>query len=314
MRAAFARTLAELAEQDERIVLLTGDLGYMALEPFSDKFPERFFNVGVAEQNMVGLATGLAEAGFIPWVYSIVTFATLRPFEFIRNGPIQQRLPVRVVGVGGGVEYGQNGLSHYGLEDIGVMRTQPGITIVAPSDSAQTKTAIQATWDLPGPIYYRLGKDDKIVVPGLDGRFDLGQCQQLGEGKDLLLVTTGNMAPEVVKAADELRNQGVDCTIALVSSFHPSPTDDLAGKIAGFKTVLSIESHYVTGGLGSFVAEVIAERGLNSRLIRCGIKQTPNGVTGSQAYLYEQYGLSASALVKLALNTVRGETSKGDAV
>src|SRR5438093_13706937 len=114
MRRAFAETLAELAKEDPRIVLLTADLGFMALEPFADAFPERFFNVGVAEQNMVGAATGLAEAGFIPFVYSIVTFAVLRPFEFIRNGPVAHQLPVRIVSVGGGFEYGYNGISQYG--------------------------------------------------------------------------------------------------------------------------------------------------------------------------------------------------------
>ncbi|HEY9713765.1 MAG TPA: transketolase, partial [Chroococcales cyanobacterium] len=117
MRGAFARTLTELAAQDSRIYLLTGDLGYMALEPFKEKFPDRFINVGVAEQNMVGIATGLAEAGLIPVCYSIVTFASLRPYEFIRNGPILHQLPVRIAGVGGGVEYGHNGATHYGLED-----------------------------------------------------------------------------------------------------------------------------------------------------------------------------------------------------
>src|SRR6058998_4414082 len=118
MRKAFVRTLIEIGAADSRVLLLTGDLGYMALEPFAQRFPDRFFNVGVAEQNMVGLATGLAEAGFIPFGYSIVTFAALRPYEFIRNGPILHQLPVRIVGVGGGVEYGNNGLSHYGLEDV----------------------------------------------------------------------------------------------------------------------------------------------------------------------------------------------------
>src|SRR3954468_1576453 len=121
MRGAFATTLTELAARDRRIVLLTGDLGYMALEPFAEQHPDRFFNVGVAEQNMVGLATGLAEAGFVPFVYSIVTFATLRPYEFIRNGPVLHGLPVRVVGVGGGFEYGHAGPTHHGLEDVGVL-------------------------------------------------------------------------------------------------------------------------------------------------------------------------------------------------
>src|SRR5580658_5156121 len=118
MRKMFVETLVNLAEQDERVMLLTGDLGFGVVEPFMSKFPKRFINVGVAEQNMVGVATGLAESGFIPFVYSIVTFATLRPYEFIRNGPILHQFPVRIVGVGGGMEYGHNGASHYGLEDI----------------------------------------------------------------------------------------------------------------------------------------------------------------------------------------------------
>lgn len=165
MRRAFAETLAELATRDPRIVLLTADLGFMALDPFSDAHPDRFFNVGVAEQNMVGVATGMAEAGFIPYVYSIVNFATLRPFEFIRNGPVAHHLPVRIVSVGGGLEYGHNGISHFGLEDIGVLRTQPNLTLVTPCDAQQARAATRATWDHPGPLYLRLGKDDRLVVP-----------------------------------------------------------------------------------------------------------------------------------------------------
>src|SRR6185369_15526920 len=136
MRAAFVQTLTELASEDPRILLLTGDLGYLAVEPFVEKHPNRFINVGVAEQNMIGVATGLAEAGFIPFVYSIVPFAVLRPYEFIRNGPIQHQLPVRIVGVGGGLEYGHNGTSHHGLEDVAVLRPQPGMTVVCPADYA----------------------------------------------------------------------------------------------------------------------------------------------------------------------------------
>jgi transketolase len=301
MRKAFATTLAELAELDERIVLLTGDLGYMALEPFAERWPKRFFNVGVAEQNMVGIATGMAEAGFIPWVYSIVTFATLRPFEFIRNGPIQHGLPVRIVGVGGGVEYGHNGLSHYGLEDIGVLRTQPALTIIAPSDSAQTRTALQQTWDLPGPIYFRLGKDDKMSVDGLEGRFELGKCQTIGQGKDFVFVTTGNMGREVVTAAQLLEAQGVSCTVVLVSSLHPAPVNDLMNILSRFPSAFTVESHYITGGLGSLVAEVIADNGIGCRLVRHGVREMPDGRTGSQSYLYERMGLSAQALAQAAL-------------
>lgn len=319
MRKIFATTLADLAEENEKIMLLTGDLGYMALEPFAERFPKRFFNVGVSEQNMVGMATGMAEAGLQPWVYSIVTFATLRPYEFIRNGPIQHRFPVRVVGVGGGVEYGQNGLSHYGLEDIAVMRAQPAMTTIAPSDNPQARSAFLQTWDLPGPIYYRLGKDDKAVVPELDGRFELGTCQTIrssagGQNGQLCLVVTGNITGEVVAAQKLLAKQGVDATVVVVSSFNPSPTDDLARILAGFSLALSVESHYLVGGLGSLVAETIAERALPCRLVRCGVAQMPDGITGSQTYLYEKMGLSAACLAQTALDALAANAVAANAL
>jgi transketolase len=306
MRAAFVKTLTELAGGDPRILLLTGDLGYMALEPFADRFPERFFNAGVAEQNMVGLATGLAESGFIPFVYSIATFATLRAYEFIRNGPIQHRLPVRIVGVGGGFEYGANGLSHYGLEDVGLMRLQPGVTVVAPADHQQAGAALQATWNLPGLVYYRLGKDDQTVVPGLDGRFETGKIQRLGEGRALALLSLGSVAGEAAAAAQALTAQGIPCTLLIVACLNASLEDELAGVLAEFPAALTVEAHYRAGGLGSLVAEVIAERGLNCRLARCGVRSVPDGVSGSQRFLHHAHGLSCEALVKTAQATLQG--------
>jgi len=304
MRAAFVRTLVELAERDPRILLLTADLGYMALEPFSDKFPDRFFNVGVAEQNMVGLATGLAEAGFIPFVYSIVTFAALRSYEFIRNGPILHQYPVRIVGMGGGLEYGHNGASHHGLEDIGVMRVQPGITVIAPADHQQTRTALSASWDLPGPIYYRLGKDDKTTVPGLEGRFELGRAQIIREGTDLLIITMGSVASEAALAADALAAKGISSMVAVIASINPAPVNDLAAILTRFQVALTVEAHYVVGGVGSLVSEVIAERGLRCRIVRCGIRATPNGVSGSQGYLHRMHGISCEMLVNTALQVL----------
>src|ERR1039457_3398313 len=137
MRATFIKTLTDLAGTDPRIVLLTADLGYLAVEDFATRFPDRFCNVGVAEQNMIGVATGMAEAGFIPFVYSIGTFAVLRPYEFIRNGPVAQRLPVRIVGIGAGMEYGHEGISHHTIEDIAITRVHPGLMVVAPADPPQ---------------------------------------------------------------------------------------------------------------------------------------------------------------------------------
>lgn len=304
MRNAFVRTVTELAEQDPRILLLTGDLGFMALEPFAERFPGRFLNVGVAEQNMVGIATGLAEAGFIPFTYSINSFAVLRPYEFIRNGPIYHQLKVRMVGMGGGLEYSHQGITHYGLEDIGMMRIQPGLTIIAPADAAQASTAIRTTLDLAGPVFYRLSKNDKIVVPGLEGRFELGRLQVIHEGHDLLFISMGAIANEVAVASELLRERGVTCTSAVVASMNPPPIDDLVSLLERFRIVITVEAHYIAGGIGSLISEVIAEHGLACRVIRCGVRNKPSGITGSQSYLQDLHGLSPKELVKTALQSL----------
>jgi transketolase len=298
MRNTFINTLTELAEQDSRIVLLTGDLGFMVLETFAGKLPSQFFNVGVAEQNMVGIATGMAEAGFIPFVYSIVNFATLRPYEFIRNGPILHQFPVRIVGIGGGIEYGNNGATHYGLEDVGVMRIQNGIQVIVPADARQTRSALLGTWDSPQPIYYRLGKDDKTMVPGLEGRFHQDKIQIVRKGDDVLILAMGNVVMEALEAASELSKRGIECTVAIVSSFNPGPVSDVANLLAAFPCAYTLEAHFINGGLGSFVAEVIAEhRQTKTRLIRCGIRTVPDGISGSQKFLYKKYGISSETLV-----------------
>jgi len=301
MRTAFVKTITALAEDDPRIVLMTGDLGFMALEPFIEKFPERFFNVGVAEQNMVGLATGLAEAGYRPYVYSIVTFATLRAYEFIRNGPVLHHLPVRIIGIGGGVEYGHAGPTHHGLEDVAVMRVQPGLAVIAPADALQTQTAFQVTKDLPGPIYYRLGKNDKLVIPGLEGRFELERLQVIREGSDLLFIAMGAITSEVAAAAELLASQGVSCTVAVVASVSPAPVSDLVALLSQFPQAITVEAHYLTGGLGSLVAEVIADHGLRCRLVRTGIRQMSDSDNGSQQYIEKINQISAEGLVQTAL-------------
>jgi len=286
MRGAFLKTLADLAGSDDRIVLLTGDLGFSVVEPFAERFPKRFFNVGVAEQNMVGVATGLAEAGFIPFVYSIATFATLRAYEFIRNGPVLHQLPVRIVGIGGGFEYGSAGFTHHALEDIAVMRVLPGLTVVAPADPAQAAAALSAIWDLPGPIYFRLGKDDRATVPGLDGSFELGRIERLRHGRDVAIVTTGAIASEALAAADALQEAGIESTVLIVATISPAPTEGLAQMLDGFRTIVTVEGHYQVGGLGSLVCEVMAERSPGAHVIRLGASGSPGGVSGSSAGAY----------------------------
>jgi transketolase len=297
VRTAFVDALAEIAEVDLRIVLLTGDLGFMVLDGFAERMPERFINVGVAEQNMVGLATGLADAGLIPFVYSIGTFAAMRPYEFIRNGPLLHSLPVRIIGVGAGLDYGHNGVTHYALEDVAIMRAQPDMTIIAPADPAQAVAAVRRSMSIDGPIYFRLGKGD-TSVPNLDGRFELGRLDRLCDGEDLAIIALGSIAGEAVKAAELLAREGIAAAVAVVASVQPPPAAELAQLLTQVPHAVTVEAHYRTGGLGSLVAEVIVQHGLRCRLSRYAVEAMPRGVTGTLAFLNDTHGLSASALTR----------------
>jgi transketolase len=307
MRNNFIDELLVLAEEDERIMLLTGDLGFMVLEGFQQRFPDRFINCGVSEQNMLGVATGLAEAGFVPFAYSIATFSSLRPYEFIRNGPALHDLPVRIVGVGGGFDYGHNGITHFALEDYAVMRAQPRITTIAPADASQARAALRASSEVAGPIYFRISKHGD-ALPGLDGRFDLGGLATVREGGDAAILAIGSIAHEAVAAAELLAEHHIDTTVSVVSSFNPSPVEEIAALLSEMPTVLTVEAHYRVGGLGSLVAETIAERGLGCRLLRAGVAHMPAGETGSQAFLEDRHKLSAPHLaeqLERALDLVR---------
>ncbi len=297
MRNEFVNELVKLAEADERVMLLTGDLGFMVLEEFEQRFPDRFINCGVGEQNMLGVATGLAEAGFVPFAYSIATFATLRPYEFIRNGPALHELPVRIVGVGGGFDYGHNGVTHFALEDYAVMRTQPRVTTVAPADAPQARAALHATAELPGPVYYRVSKRGD-EVPGLDGHFELGRLSVVREGGDVAIFAIGSIAHEATAAADLLAERGIKATVALVPSFNPSPIEEIAALLEEMPAALTVEAAYRDGGLGSLVAETIAERGIACRLLRAGVTRMPGGETGSQRFLEDRHGLTAPHLAE----------------
>jgi transketolase len=291
VRASFIGRLTELAGRDRRIMLLTADLGFMVVERFAEAFPDRFVNVGVAEQNMLGLATGLAEAGFLPFCYSIAPFAVLRPLEFIRNGPVAHHLPVRIVGVGGGFDYGPAGYTHHAVEDIAVLRAMPGMTVLAPADADQAAGVLTASWDLPGPVYYRLAKGG-APVPGLEGRFALGQVDRLRAGRDVLILATGGIVPEALAAADLLAASGIEATVLGVASLQPAPAEDLRAAIRAAPAVVTLEAHGVTGGLGSLVAEIMAEAGLARPFRRIGAGDATDGRSGSTTWLNAQHGLT----------------------
>lgn len=300
MRQAFVRSLCELAADDERTVLLTGDLGYMVMEPFRDRFPKRFFNVGVAEQNMIGVATGLAEAGFRPWAYSIAPFAALRPFEFIRNGPVLHNLPVRIVGMGMGFDYGHAGPTHYAIEDVAALRALPGLAIVIPADGCQAATAIRATADLERPVYFSLGKDDRQTVPNLNGRFEQGRIQIVRGGADVALIGMGSLCGEAVAAAECLTRQGIEATVAVVSGFSPDPAEDIAELLSHFRCAVTVEAQVSSGGLGAFVSSVIATEGLTCRLRMLAITQSPDGTSGTQFERWKKYGLDRESIARSA--------------
>lgn len=312
MRHAFIQSLEEIAARDPRVVLLTADLGYGVLERFATRLPAQFINVGVAEQNMIGIATGLAEGGYLPFAYSIASFASLRAYEFIRNGPILQRLPVRIVGIGGGTDYAHQGLTHYALEDLAVMRAQPSLTVIAPADGHQARAALAATWDSPRPVYYRLGKDELPPLAGLDGRFDAAGVETVMAGKDLVFVAVGPAAYDTLAAATALAGQHISCAVVVVACLNPPPVAALAGVLSRFQLAITVESHYLTGGLGSLVCEVVATEGLRCRVERVGVTETPASGTGSAEFMKHRHGLTGDQLRDTALRAF-GRLQAGNA-
>jgi transketolase len=303
VRHAFVDFMVERAEWDDSVVLLTGDLGYTVLEPFADRHPGRFFNVGVAEQNMIGVATGLASFGFEPFAYSIATFASMRAYEFIRNGPVLHELPVRIVGVGDGFDYGPNGPTHFPLEDVGLMRLQPGLAVVAPADPGQVRSALQAVGGLTGPAYIKLAKSGPDV-PGLDGRFRLGRAELIGDGDDVAILAYGAAVAEATRAAALLDAEGVRATVAVIASVAPPPLDDLAELLGRVPLAIAVEGHYTTGGVGSLASEVVAERGLGCRLIRQSVARMPRGQAGSPEHLRARHGLDAGSVAEAVVATL----------
>jgi transketolase len=306
MRRAVASTLYQIAESDPRLLLMTADLGFMVWEEFGEAYPSRFINVGVAEANMMGLATGLASCGYIPFVYSIATFASMRCYEQARNGPIYHNLPVRILGVGGGFEYGHGGFTHHALEDLGITRLQPNLTVIAPADRLQAAAALRVTYDLPGPIYYRMGKNDNFILPGLEGRFRLGRLETIRDGSDMLMLTLGSISEESFKASEMLWEKGIRAHLSVVSSLRPAPTEDLRELLGGFPVALTVEEHYIDGGLGSVVSEVVAENRIPCRVIRCGIKRVPT-LGGGESFLRRSEGLNSEGIFRAALAGLDGK-------
>lgn len=300
MRNAFADEITRLGHEDERVVMLSGDIGNKLFDKFRAAQPERFFNCGVAEQNMTGVATGMAMNGLRPFTYTITPFATTRCLEQIRTDAAYHDVPVTVVSVGGGLAYAGLGPTHHACEDLAFLRAIPNMVVIAPADSWEVRAALRAVLKQDRPAYIRLGKKGEAVIhKGPIEDFAIGRAITIAEGADVCLLSTGNMLPEAVEAAHLLKDQGLS---ARVVSFHTvKPLDEacLADAFGRFPLVVTLEEHSILGGFGSAVAEWMADHGPHrGRLLRIAAPDAFFKKSGEQEYARHQLGLDAPAIAR----------------
>jgi transketolase len=296
MRTAFIEELCKLAAADESIMLVCGDLGYSVLEVFAERFPDRFLNAGVAEQNMTGVAAGLAMTGRKVITYSIANFPVMRCLEQIRNDVCYHDLDVKVVAVGGGYAYGAQGYTHHGVEDLAVMRVLPGMTVLAPGDPVETRLAARAMLATPGPAYLRLGKAGETVVHAAEPDFAIGRAIQMRDGTDVTLISTGGVLPMVVEAARLLEQRGTRARLLSMPCVAPLDADAVERAATETRLVVTVEEHG-PGGLTSAVAEVLACRGATARLLPMRLPRRAMHLAGDQAQLRAGHGLSSEGIV-----------------
>lgn len=298
-RGVFAMRMAELAVENARIVVLTADLGQLSgLDRFKREFPERLFNAGIAEQNMIGMAAGLAHEGMIPFVTTYATFISMRSCEQIRHLCAYARNPVKIIASGSGFAMGMSGNSHYTYEDLSVMRAIPGLTVLSPADGAETWKMIDALLEYPCPVYMRLGGNLNIpVVYKEDYSFRIGKAVGLddSEGKDVTVFATGTMVAESLKAAKALREAGKDVHVVNIHTIKPLDEAAVRETCGKSKLLVSVEEHSVSGGLGGAVSEAMSGVPGSPRLLRLGM---PDKFVhpGEYPYLLEQYGLTAASI------------------
>jgi len=305
VRSAFIRTLLELAETDERIFLVVADVGFCVMDPFVERFPLRFLNVGVAEQNMTAIAAGLAMCGKVVFTYSIAGFPTLRCLEQIRNDVCYHNADVKIVSGGGGLGYGALGVTHHATEDMAVMRALPRMTVVAPGDPVEAELAVRALVAQPGPAYLRLGRSGEPLVhkPGVS--FRLGEAIRVREEGEITLIATGTVLYATVLAAKRLSRHGIQARILSMHTVKPLDTEAVIAAARETNAIFTIEEHSILGGLGSAVAETLAESGLHVRFKRLGLPDMFTTVVGCQEYLKDVYSLSIDGIVKQVVTSLR---------
>jgi len=307
MRDHFARTMHEVGHKVKDVFIVVADIspaGSMA--PFRADFPDRFINVGVAEQSMIGLCAGLALRGCRPFAYTIATFSIYRPFEQVRDDVCYHDLPVTIVGIGGGIAYSTLGGTHHAQEDVAVMSALPNMTVMAPCDPAETALATWAAVERNGPVYLRLGKaGEPDLTSNAPDPYVFGKVRRIRQGKDICILSYGPITKMAFDAAEIIeRESGASVAIVSVHTLKPLDREGIARVLQQFSTVVVVEEHSPRGGLGGQVKEVAWESAARCRLTTLSLQDEFIHAFGSHAYLLGMHGLSVEAITKAVLAPV----------
>lgn len=307
MRTAVIEKVYELMKADKNIYFLTGDLGYSVVEKIEKDFPSRFLNVGVAEQNLMGIAAGLALSGKKVAVYSIIPFATMRCFEQIRDDICYHNLNVKILGVGSGLSYGFLGSTHFALEDIGIMRCLPRMTIVSPVDSLEASLAIEQVFDYYGPIYVRIGKKNEPIILKKPHKFKIGKGVVLRKGNDIVIFSTGSLLKNVLEAAEKLEKDNQLAPMVInIHTLKPIDAKLILNSSRGKKLAVTVEEHNVIGALGSAVSEVLSrDYRLMPKVLFIGINDQFINYVGSQNHLRDKLGLSPATIANKIVSALK---------
>ncbi|PKK90106.1 MAG: transketolase [Candidatus Wallbacteria bacterium HGW-Wallbacteria-1] len=298
MRDAFFSEIKELAARNNNLYFLTGDLGFGCSREFSEAFPDRFINVGVAEQLMTSMAAGMALEGNIVFTYSIANFPTIKCVEQIRNDICYHNANVKIVAVGGGTCYGSLGMSHFATEDIAIMRAIPNLIVLAPGDPQEARLAIRAAVEHDGPVYLRLGRAGEPIVHKDSIDFAIGKGILLRSGADVCLASTGGMLKTALDAADILESIGISARVLSIPSIKPMDSDFISANFIDTPLMVTIEEHSIVGGFGSAVLESLSLSSTLNRgkLIRFGFPDSFPEIVGSQEYILKYTGLDARSV------------------
>jgi transketolase len=296
MKNAFITSLEKLAHTNRDIFLLTGDLGFNAFEKFKELYPERFVNVGIAESNMIGVAAGLALSGKAVYCYSLIPFLIMRSFERIRVNLCYDNANVKLIGAGGGFSYGFEGMTHHAIEDISIMRSLPGMTIVAPGDAEETQAVLEASVDHQGPLYIRLGKNGESHVHQDVPKLEIGKGIVIRDGSDICIIATGSMLFAAKVVSDELAKMGRD--VRLVSMHTVKPMDEELVKMCASdcSAIFTIEEHSINGGLGTAVSEHLMELSYKGLFKKIGLPDEYSSHIGNIDHLLEMHNLTPKSI------------------